>query len=247
MVFRPHIHAAPGLGLDASGSFCMGLADAVPGSAACLAGACRAYCVEQSAASGVEAWGGILGGCGLGNDALRAAVFRRAGGSPEWCSMGWSCQHAGFCLGWRVVADCGTAGMALAEWLCQPFSSRVGYTCGRTDAGYRVAVGFVDGPDLHAIAVVPLRAAIGRLPWVAAEEVSAKPPGRQPEPGVQVGESNLALGSSDARRSRLLGNVSSPCSMSIGSRQYKARGLQTISILRGSVVWCRQVHIRTGV
>ena len=109
--------------------------------------------------------GGILGGRGLGNDALRTAVFCRAGGSPEWCSMGWSCQHAGFCLGWRVVADCGTAGMALAEWLCQPFSSRVGYTCGRTDAGYRVAVGFVDGPDLHAIVVVPLRAAKGSFAW----------------------------------------------------------------------------------
>ena len=54
-------------------------------------------------------------------------------------------------------------------------------------------------------------------------KVSATLPSSQPEPGVQVGESNLTLGSSNARRSRLLGNVSSPCSMSIGSRQYKAR------------------------
>lgn len=49
------------------------------------------------------------------------------------------------------------------------------------------------------------------------------PPDRHPEPGVQVGKSNLTLGSSDARRSRSSGDVSSPCSVSIGSRKYKTR------------------------
>lgn len=49
------------------------------------------------------------------------------------------------------------------------------------------------------------------------------PPVRHPEPEVQVGKSNLSLGSSDARRSRSIGDVSSPCSMSIGSRKYKNR------------------------
>ena len=49
------------------------------------------------------------------------------------------------------------------------------------------------------------------------------PPDRHPEPGVQVGEGSLTLGSSDARRSRSSGDVPSPCSVSIGSRKYKAR------------------------
>ena len=49
------------------------------------------------------------------------------------------------------------------------------------------------------------------------------PPNRHPEPGVQVGEGSLTLGSSDARRSRSSGDVPSPCSVSIGSRKYKAR------------------------
>ena len=49
------------------------------------------------------------------------------------------------------------------------------------------------------------------------------PPDRHPEPGVQVGKVNQASGSSDARRSHQPGDVPSPCSMSIGSRKYKAR------------------------
>ena len=36
------------------------------------------------------------------------------------------------------------------------------------------------------------------------------PPDRHPEPGVQVGEGSLALGSSDARRSRSLGRYTKP-------------------------------------
>jgi hypothetical protein len=58
------------------------------------------------------------------------------------------------------------------------------------------------------------------------------PPDRHPEPGVQVGEVNLTSGSSDARCSHLSGNVPSPCSMSIGSRKYKARHApQTVLIV----------------
>jgi len=49
------------------------------------------------------------------------------------------------------------------------------------------------------------------------------PPDRHPEPGVQVGKVNQASGSSDARRSHQPVDVPSPCSMSIGSRKYKAR------------------------
>jgi len=41
-------------------------------------------------------------------------------------------------------------------------------------------------------------------------KVSAAPPDPHPEPGVQVGEGSLELGSSDARRSRSPGNVPSP-------------------------------------
>ncbi|WP_343292099.1 hypothetical protein AAHN93_07870 [Vandammella animalimorsus] len=46
---------------------------------------------------------------------------------------------------------------------------------------------------------------------------------RQPEPEDQVGPVNLALGSSDARRSRSPDDVPNPSSMSIGSRKYKAQ------------------------
>ena len=58
------------------------------------------------------------------------------------------------------------------------------------------------------------------------------PPDRHPEPGVQVGKVNQASGSSDARRSHQPGDVPSPCSMSIGSRKYKAqRAPQTVWIV----------------
>ena len=64
------------------------------------------------------------------------------------------------------------------------------------------------------------------------------PPARHPEPGVQVGEGNLSLGSSDARRSRSIGDVPSPCSMSIGSRKYKNRQICRRGYFNGDCPSC---------
>ena len=72
----------------------------------------------------------------------------------------------------------------------------------------------------------------GARAWVARRRNRClqMPPGRHPEPGVQGGEGNLTLGSSDARRSRSSGNVPSPGSKSIGSRKLNPAALQTLPL-----------------
>src|SRR5574344_440629 len=145
---------------------------------------------------------------------------RRLGGQ-SWL---WGAEYAGFWRGVGPVAVADTAGLAFAARGRGALAQRLGHPGGGGDAGGGCVVGAVAGCGAWARAVVCDLAKRWRVPALRIRhKVSAKLPGRQPEPGVQVGEGSLALGSSDARRSRSPGNVPSPCSMSIGSRQYKAR------------------------